>query len=271
MTDKRKVRHDLADIFCTSVEGVRGQRAVDWKLVDAIARPADFAQAVHATAERLAATSDRPASAKGVALTRLARDDTPDGLRYGHVSVDIDRAGRAATITVRAPAEAPPEGIDAIVSQGAAFWPLAMARQLDDAILHLRTNELDIGTWVLKTEGDAQQVLLAGRVLKEHAGHWFVRETIGMLRRTFARLDVSSRTLFALVEPGSCFAGLLTELAFAADRTYMLALPDDAARAPTIQLDWTNFGPLPLVDDQSRLSRRFYGDEVGKVLSSRHR
>ena len=262
LTDKRKVRHDLADIFCTSVEGVRGQRAVEWRLVDAVAKPAQFAAAVHQRAERLGADSARPADAEGIAWTRLERDDAADSVRYGHVGVEIDRDKRTATITVKAPTGAQPETIDGIVAAGADWWPLAMARQLDDAILNLRTNELDIGTWILKTVGDPAAVLAADRLLLDHADHWLVRETIGMLRRTLARLDVTSRTLFALVEPGSCFAGVLAELAFAADRTYMLALPDDAGRAPTLQLDELNFGPLPLVDGQSRLARRFYAEEA---------
>jgi benzoyl-CoA-dihydrodiol lyase len=260
VTDKRKVRHDLADIFCTSVEGVRGQRAVDWRLVDAIAKPAQFAAAVHDRAARLAEGSARPAQAEGVALPRLERDDSDDGIRYAHVEVAIDRARRAATITLKAPTGAQPADLAAIVAAGASWWPLTLARQLDDAILNLRTNELEIGTWILKSEGDATAVLAADRAMLAHRDHWFVRETIGMLRRTFARLDVSSRTLFALIEPGSCFAGVLAELAFAADRAYMLALPDDAARAPKLQLDEFNFGLVPLVDGQSRLARRFYAE-----------
>jgi len=163
---------------------------------------------------------------------------------------------------VKAPSGDQPGDVAAIEAAGADWWPLAMARQLDDAILNLRTNELEIGTWILKTEGDAAAVLAAGATLQANAEHWLVRETIGLLRRTFARLDVSSRSLFALVEPGSCFAGLLAELAFAADRTYMLALPDDAARAPKLQLDELNFGALPLVTDQSRLARRFHEEEA---------
>jgi benzoyl-CoA-dihydrodiol lyase len=262
VTDKRKVRHDLADIFCTSVEGVRGQRAVEWRLVDAVAKPAQFAAVVHERAAKLAQGSPRPAGAKGVTLTRLEREDGADGFRYAHVAVAIDRGRRAATITVKAPSGAQPGDVAAIEGAGADWWPLAMARQLDDAILTLRTNELEIGTWILKTEGDAGAVLAAGATLQANAGHWLVRETIGLLRRTFARLDVSSRSLFALVEPGSCFAGLLAELAFAADRTYMLALPDDAAGAPKLQLDELNFGALPLVTDQSRLARRFHEEEA---------
>ncbi|MGV3683814.1 MAG: 2,3-epoxybenzoyl-CoA dihydrolase [Acidovorax sp.] len=258
VTDKRHVRHDLADIFCTSVEGVRGQRAVDWRLVDAVAKPAQFAAAVQDRAVQLAAGSDRPAGAKGVALTRLEREDGADSLGYSHVQVQIDRAKRTATLTVKAPTGAQPADIAAIEAAGTAWWPLALARELDDAILNLRTNELDIGTWLLKTEGDAKAVLASDAVMLAHQDHWLVRETIGALRRALARLDVSSRTLFAVVQEGSCFAGTLAELAFAADRTYMLALPDDAERAPKLVLNEFNFGFFPMVNDQSRLQRRFY-------------
>ncbi|MET3439750.1 benzoyl-CoA-dihydrodiol lyase [Variovorax paradoxus] len=258
VTDKRHVRHDLADIFCTSVEGVRGQRAVEWRLVDAVAKPAQFAAAVQDRASQLAAGSDRPAGGKGVALTRLERNETADSLSYSHVDIQIDRSKRTATITIKAPTGTQPADIAAIEAAGAAWWPLAMCRQLDDAILNLRTNELDIGTWLLKTEGDAQAVLASDAVMLAHKDHWLVRETIGALRRTLARLDVSSRSLFALVEAGSCFAGTLAELAFAADRTYMLALPDDAKRAPRLTLNEFNFGFFPMVNDQSRLQRRFY-------------
>ncbi|MEJ1171590.1 2,3-epoxybenzoyl-CoA dihydrolase [Variovorax sp. CCNWLW235] len=258
VTDKRHVRHDLADIFCTSVEGVRGQRAVDWRLVDAVAKPAQFAAAVQDRAAQLAAGSDRPAGGKGVALTRLEREETADSLRYSNVEIQIDRSKRTATITVKAPTGTQPAGVADIEAAGAAWWPLAVCRELDDAILHLRTNELDIGTWLLKTEGDAQAVLASDAVMLAHKDHWLVRETIGALRRTLARLDVSSRSLFALVEAGSCFAGTLAELAFAADRSYMLALPDDAERAPKLVLNEFNFGFYPMVNDQSRLERRFY-------------
>jgi benzoyl-CoA-dihydrodiol lyase len=258
VTDKRHVRHDLADIFCTSVEGVRGQRAVEWRLVDAAVKPAQFGAFVQERAKTLAAASDRPAGGKGVALPRIEREETSDALRYDHVSVEIDRAKRTATFTVKAPKGSQPTDIDGIEAAASSWWPLAMARQLDDAILAMRTNELDIGTWLLKTEGDAAAVLASDATLLKHQSHWFVRETIGALRRTFARLDVSSRSLFALIEPGSCFAGTLAELAFAADRAYMLALPDDAARAPRLTLGEMNFGALPLVNDQSRLARRFY-------------
>lgn len=268
VTDKRHVRHDLADIFCTSVEGVRGQRAVDWRLVDAVAKPAQFAAAVQERAAKLGEASDRPATGKGVALTRVEREDGADSLRYAHVAVDIDRTRRTATITVKAPKSAQPTDIAGIEAAGAAWWPLAMVRQLDDAILNLRTNELDIGTWLLKTEGDAAAVLASDATLLAHKDHWLVRETIGALRRTLARLDVSSRSLFALVESGSCFAGTLAEIAFAADRTYMLALPDDAARAPKLTLNEFNFGFYPMVNDQSRLQRRFY-EETAPMEAAR--
>lgn len=262
VTDKRHVRHDLADIFCTSVEGVRGQRAVDWRLVDRIAKPAQFAATVQETAARLAEGSPRPAQARGIALTRIEREEGADSLRYAHVSVDIDRTRRTATLTLHAPTGPQPTDAAGIEAAGAAWWPLALARELDDAILHLRTNELQIGTWLLKTTGDAQAVLASDATLLAHQGHWLARETLGALRRTFARLDVSSRSLFALVEPGSAFAGSLAELAFAADRTYMLALPDDPGRAPRLALNEFNFGLLPLVNGQSRLQRRFYEESA---------
>ncbi|MFU1982484.1 2,3-epoxybenzoyl-CoA dihydrolase [Bordetella hinzii] len=264
VTDKRRVRHDLADIFCTLVEGVRGQRAKDWRLVDAVVKPAQFQEAVQARVRELAAASDRPGG-PGVALTRLEREDGPQGLRYRHVEVGIDREKRLATWVVRAPQAPVESGIDAILAAGADWWPLAMARELDDAILYMRTNELDIGTWVIKTEGDAAHVLAADEILQRHASHWFVRETAGMLRRTLARLDVTSRTLYACVEPGSCFAGTLLELALAADRIYML---DDAERPVALVIDERNFGAYPMVNGQSRLQRRFH-EEAGPLEAVR--
>jgi benzoyl-CoA-dihydrodiol lyase len=268
VTDKRRVRHDLADIFCTSVEGVRGQRAVEWRLVDAAVKPAQFGAHVQERAARLASGSDRPAGAKGVALSRIERQESADALHYEHLTIEIDRAKRTASFTVKAPTGAQPADIAAIEAAGAAWWPLAMARQLDDAILSMRTNELDIGTWLLKTEGDASAVLASDATLLKHKDHWLVRETLGLLRRTLARLDVSSRTMFALIDAGSCFAGTLAELAFAADRAYMLALPDDAQRAPRLTLGEMNFGSLPLVTDQTRLARRFY-EETAPLEAAR--
>jgi benzoyl-CoA-dihydrodiol lyase len=267
VTDKRHVRHDLADVFCTTTEGVRGARAKEWRLVDDIAKPAVFAQKVAERAAALAAQSDRPADGKGVALTTIERTVDADGLHYKHVEVVIDRSKRLATFTVKAPDSALPDTVEAIVDAGAAWWPLAMARDLDDAILSMRTNELDIGTWVLKTTGDAAAVLASDAIVMQHKDHWFVRETIGFTRRTLSRLDVSSRTLFALIDEGSCFAGTLLELALACDRSYMLVLPDTPERAPKIVVNAMNLAmnngaghevPFPMVTEQSRLARRFY-------------
>jgi benzoyl-CoA-dihydrodiol lyase len=261
VTDKKKVRHDLADLFCTSVEGVRGQKAKDWRLVDDIAKPAQFAAKVQERALQLAAQSDRPADARGVTLTPLQRTIEADALRYSHVTVQIDRSRRVASFTVKAPSAAQPTDIAGIEAAGAAWYPLLLARELEDAILEMRTNELEIGTWLIKTEGDAAGVLAMDATLMAHRGHWLVRETIGLLRRTFSRLDLSSRSLFALIEEGSCFAGSFLELALACDRSYQLMLPDDAAASPKITVDEANFGLYPMITGQSRLGRRFY-DEV---------
>ena len=261
VTDKRHVRHDHADIFCTSVEGVRGQKAVDWRLVDAIAKPAQFAEVVAKHVKQLPAHSKRAGAAakgQGVSLNPLHKKTTADNLRYTYVDVAIDRAKRTATLTVSAPNTAVPSTIEAIHHAGDNWYPLQMARELDDAILCLRTNELDIGTWLLKTSGDQALALQSDAVLVQHQAHWLVNETIGLLRRTLARLDVSSRSLFALVDEGSCFAGTLAELALCADRAYMLALPDAPDTAPRVVLNELNMGFFPMVNHQSRLQRRFY-------------
>ncbi|WP_313379005.1 2,3-epoxybenzoyl-CoA dihydrolase [Achromobacter insolitus] len=261
VTDKRRVRHDHADIFCTLVEGVRGQRAKDWRLVDDVVKPARFEAAVRERAQALAQGSDRPAGEQGIALTPVQRTESADGLSYRYVDIQLDREKRQATWTVRAPEGSVQTELREIVAAGAAWWPLQMARELDDAILSMRTNELDIGTWIIKTEGDAALVLAADAALQQHADHWFVRETAGMLRRTLARLDVTSRSLFALIEPGSCFAGTLLELALAADRSYMLDNEDESAPAQIV-VGERNFGAYPLVNGQSRLQRRFYEEEA---------
>lgn len=261
VTDKRHVRHDLADIFCTTNEGVRGQRAKDWRLVDDIAKPAVFAQKVQERALQLAAQSDRPVAAKGVALVPLQRTIEADALRYKYVTVEIDRARRTASFTVHSPSGPQPADIAGIEAAGAAWYPLQMARELEDAILSMRTNELDIGVWLIKTAGDAAVVQAMDATLLAHQNHWLVRETIGLLRRTLSRLDVSSRSLFALIEPDSCFAGTLLELALACDRSYHLALPDDEKKTPKITVGETNFGLFPMVTEQSRLARRFYGEQ----------
>ncbi|KRB64225.1 2,3-epoxybenzoyl-CoA dihydrolase [Noviherbaspirillum sp. Root189] len=262
LTDKRKVRHDHADIFCTTSEGVRGQRAKDWKLVDEVAKPAQFADTVRRHALALADKSSRPDQAAGVKLTPLQRELSDSGVAYEFVNVAIDRANRTATVTVKAPTAAQPTEMAAIEAAGVRWWPLQFARELDDAILHLRTNELEIGTWVLKSAGDPQAVLEIDATLAAHQDHWLVRETVGYLRRTLARLDVTSRSLFAFIDEGSCFAGTLLEVALAADRSYMLALPDDADKTPKIAVSHLNFGTYPMVSGESRLARRFYGDDA---------
>jgi benzoyl-CoA-dihydrodiol lyase len=273
LTDKRHVRHDRADVFCTVTEGIRGQRAVDWRLVDGIAKPGEYAQTVRERAQALAQSSERPAHAQGVILAPLDRRDDAHGYHYEHVDVSIDRAARTATLMLRAPALPVPADIAGIEAAGAAWWPLAFARELDDAILNLRTNELDIGTWLLQSRGDPAAMLALDATLAQHAGHWLVRETTGFLRRTLARLDVSSRTLFALVERDSCFAGTLLEAALAADRLYMQRLPEEPAAEPKVALSSLNFGTYPMVSGESRLARRFYGDavEMAKVEAAQGR
>ena len=268
VTDKRRVRHDLADVFCTSAEGVRGQKAKDWRLVDGLAKPAEFAARVRERALALAAQSDRPEGAQGVALTPLQCTRSADALHYSTLKVDIDRAKRSAVWTIEAPQGAQPNTITDIETQGAQWFPLRMARELEDAILHMRTNELDIGIWLIKTEGDADAVLAMDAVLQAQAGHWLVRETTGLLRRSFSRMDLSSRSLFALIEPGSCFVGSYLEFALACDRSYQLMLPDDAARTPHISVGERNFGVYPMATGQSRLQRRFY-EEVGPLEAVR--
>jgi benzoyl-CoA-dihydrodiol lyase len=260
VVDKRKVRRDLADLFCTNPDGVKGERAKSWGLVDEIAAPAGFAKLVSQRAAKLAADSPRPADAKGIELRPLARKIDESGYHYPHVDVRFDRAARTATLTVLGPQGPQPAAREEIHAAGDAWWPLAMARQLDDAILMLRTNEQELGLLLLKTSGDVTDVLAMDAVLEKFSGDWLVRETIGLLRRTLARLDVSSRSMFAVIEPGSCFAGTLAELALAADRSYMLSLPDAGGQAPEIALSEMNFGSFPGVNGRSRLATRFNDD-----------
>ncbi|HZP94568.1 MAG TPA: 2,3-epoxybenzoyl-CoA dihydrolase [Burkholderiales bacterium] len=260
LLDKRKVRRDLADVFASTAEGVRADRAQQWKLVDHIARPQQFAQVVKERAAALCAQSTRSATGQGVSLPPLARTIDAEGLHYRHVDVRIDRKARSATITVHGPDGAQPADAGEIREAGAQWWPLAVARELDDAILMLRTNELEIGLWLLKTLGDVQAVLATDAVLKAQRDDWFVRETVGWLRRALARLDVSSRSLFAIVDHGSCFAGTLAELALAADRSYMLASPEAEPGAPEIALSEMNFGAYPMANRLTRLQTRFCGE-----------
>jgi benzoyl-CoA-dihydrodiol lyase len=259
LVDKRKVRRDLADLFCTSADGVRSDRAKAWGLVDDAATPNRFPELVRSRAEALAAGSQRPVDARGVTLSPLERTADEHGLKYRYVEVSYERPERRATITVRSPDSLSPQSADEILVLGDQWWALAMGRELDDAILSLRTNEPELGLWVLKTEGSAEAMLSAGRAIVANRDDWFVRETIGLLRRTFARLEVSSRSLYAVIDSGSCFAGVLFELALAADRSYMLSLMDDGPDAPTVVLDEMNFGLLPAVDGRSRLATRFLG------------
>jgi benzoyl-CoA-dihydrodiol lyase len=258
LTDKRKVRHDLADIFCTTAEGVRGQRAKDWRLVDELVKPAAFTNTIRRRAQELAARSDRPANAEGIELAPLDCRRTADTLDYRNVSVRIHRARRLAELTVRGPREAQAGEISAILQAGAHWWPLEFARELDDAILSLRVNELDIGTWVFRSEGSADLVLQCDSALAELKDHWFVREVLGLLRRCLARLEVSSRSIFALIEKHSCFVGTVLEIALAADRIYMQSL---AEAGPSIQVSGLNFGAYPMVNGKFRLAQRFYEEQ----------
>jgi len=259
LIDKRRVRRDLADIFCTTSEGVRADRAQQWKLIDGAAKPAQFAEYIKARAAELARDSDRPGG-KGAELTPLRRSFDAQGYHYETLDVEVDRVARVATITVSAPVQAPESDVAAIHAAGANWWPLQFARELDDAILNLRTNELEVGVWVLKTRGSVTHVLAADAALKANAGDWFVRETVGHLRRTLARLDVSSRTMIAVIDEGSCFAGTLLELALAADRSYMLDLADGDG-APAMVLSEANFGTYPMVNGLARITTRFAGEE----------
>ena len=261
VTDKRKVRRDYADMFCTNPDGVRGQRAKDWRLVDEVVKPQQFAEQVKQRSLKLAELSDRPSNTKGVALTPLMRTVDEAGLHYEFVDAQVNREGRLVTLTVRAPESVPACTVESALAAGANWWPLQMARELDDAILTLRTTELDLGLWILKATGNPEAVPAADEFLLNHQDNWFVREVLGMMRRTFARIDVSSRSLYAIVEPGSCFAGTLFELALAADRIYMRD-SQDGENVASVVLSRINFGPLPMVNGLSRMAARFYQDSA---------
>ena len=261
LTDKRLVRRDLADVFCLAQEGVRGPRAVDWRLVDEVVAPSAWEAAVRERAREFAAKSPRPHDARGIALTPLERQFDDDGIRYRQLSVQLDRTGRRAELTVHGPAAPLPDDVEAAQALGAAFWPLAAARALDDAILHLRLNEPELGTWVLRTQGDPAAVLAHDAFLARHQDHWLMREIRLYLARALKRLDVSSRSLIALIEPGSCFAGTLAELAFAADRSLMFSGAREGANAApaSLTLGALNFGAYPMGNGLSRLATRFLG------------
>ena len=262
LVDKRGVRRDRADFFCTVEEGVRGKRALEWHLVDEIVPRSKWQDAVAARAGEMATTSDRPADAEGIELFPLERSIESDRIEYSHVTCVIDRDLSAAHITVRAPSAEPPADIAAIADEGAAFWPLAMARELEDLILYLRFNEIQIGTWLMRTEGESEYIAAADAALSAHAGNWLVREITLYLKRTLKRLDLSARSIFAFIEPGSCFTGTLLELALAADRTYMLdgAFEGDNRAPATIRMTAANFGSYPMANGLSRLESRYFGD-----------
>jgi benzoyl-CoA-dihydrodiol lyase len=261
LTDKRRVRRDLADTFCSLEEGVRGRRAVEWRLVDEVVPPSRWGETVRARALELAALSNRPADAAGIVLTPLSREFSDGGIAYDHVRVALDREAHRATLTLRGPAQLPAD-LPGILAQGAAFWPLAVARELDDAILHLRLNEPELGLLLLRTEGDPEKILAADRLLEAHAGNWLVREIVLLLKRVLKRLDLTSRSLIALIEPGSCFAGTLAELAFAADRAVMFSgTRGGGGHAPaTLALSALNFGAYQMSNGLTRLQTRFLGE-----------
>ncbi len=262
LVDKRRVRRDRADFFCTTEEGVKGRRAVEWGLVDEVVPRSKLDEVVRQRAAEFAARTDRPAGARGIRLAPLARTVTGDSIGYRHVSCAIDRKRGLAEITVTGPTDAPPADAAGIHAQGDGFWPLAAARELDDLILHLRTNEDEIGVWVFKTAGGADLVEAYDRLLAAHRNDWLTREIRLYLRRTLKRLDVSSRSVFALIEPGSCFAGTLLELGLAADRSYMLdgTRPGESRPPATLRLTEMNFGAYPMVNGLTRLATRFLAE-----------
>ncbi len=271
ITDKRHVRRDLADYFATRPEGLGGAKAVSWRLVDEAAPRSTWDQLIAARAAEFAARSSRPADAAGIELTPLDKKRTDNAVTYPHLEARLDAAAGVAEITIEGPGQDPPADAAGIQAQGAGFWPLAITRELDDLILDLRTNEPELGTWILRTHGDPSRVLAYDRLLLDHRDDWLVNEIIQYLKRTLKRLDVTSRSLIALIEPGSCFAGSLFELALAADRSYQLdgvfEDEDPEADPATVALGGMNFGPLPMGNEVSRLHIRFAGDEesVAKV------
>jgi benzoyl-CoA-dihydrodiol lyase len=263
VTDKRKVRRDLADVFCSTEEGVRGRKAVEWRLVDEVVAKSKWQEAVTARAKALAATSDRPANgAAGIALAPLERIVDADAIVYPNLRIDLERERGLATVTVQGPETPVPATLAAAHAQGCRFWPLAMARELEDAILHLRFNEPALGLLLLRTEGDASAVLAYDDFLDTYAADWLMREVRHYLKRVLKRLDVTARSLIAVIEPGTCFAGTLAELAFAADRSIMLAGRREGDNRPpaALVLGRANFGRYPMGNGLTRLATRFFGE-----------
>ena len=259
VSDKRRVRRDHADVFCTTEEGVKGKRAVEWRLVDVVVPGSKFDDTIDARAKAFAAQSGRASSGAGIKLTPLSRTFADDAIEYETLSVELDRAARIATIHVRGPAAPPPASGDAMMTQGAEFWLLKFARELDDAILHIRLNELDVAAIVFKSSGEPAEVLAYDRFLDANAQHWLVREIRLLWKRVLKRVDLTSRSLVTLIEPGSCFAGTLAELPLASDRSYMLIGGRDGDNKPpaSIALADVNFGPYPMANGLTRLSSRF--------------
>ena len=272
VVDKRKVRRDRADVFCTIEEGIKGRRAVEWKLVDELVASSKIEERVADRARAFAARSGRKGQGAGVTLTPLARTFRDDGVEYDYVSVEIDRDKRMATFTLKTGEASPPADAAGIAAAGASFWPLAIARQLDDAILHLRNNEFLIGTWIFKSAGDAAKVVAYDALLEAHKDHWFVNEIRHYWKRVLKRVDVSSRSLVATVEPGSCFAGTLAEIVFACDRSYMLIGQMEGDNRPEAALTLTgmNFGAYPMCTGLTRLQTRFYGEPEAVAEAGKH-
>ena len=272
VTDKRKVRRDLADAFCTTEEGVKGARAVKWRLVDQAVPNSKFDRAVKEASIKLAAKSDRPTAAKGITLTPIERKLDARAIAYSSLKVDIERDVRRATLTVLGPAGDPPTSPEAMVEQGAQFWPLRLARELDDAMLHMRLNEPDIGVLIFKSQGEPAQVLGYDAFLAGNKGHWLAREVLHYWKRVLKRVDLTSRSLVTLVEPGSCFVGTLAELVFASDRSFMLlgCFQGDYRRPATLALSVLNFGSYPMSNGLTRLATRFLGepDSVEKAKAA---
>jgi len=261
ITDKRRVRRDLADVFCTLEEGIKGQRALDWRLVDEIVSASDFDSAVEKRANKLAATSDRPSDGKGIVLEPLKRRSTPDHLTYCAVDLTISRDVGVATLTISGPQSPPPTDLAELINSGSAFWPLRTARELDDAILYLRFNEPEIGVLKFASHGDLSRVLSYDQFLEQHSDHWLCREIRLYWKRVLKRLDVTSRSMVSVIEPGSCFAGTLAEILFACDRSYMLSgIPEGTNIPPaSILLTSVNFGAYPMSNALTRLETRFLG------------
>ncbi len=261
LVDKRLVRRDLADVFCTVEEGMKGKRAVQWRLIDETVTRSKFDERVTEKALEFAANSDRPTDEPGIKLERLERSEEEDEIRYPFVTVTLDRHGRYATLDIQAPDDDAPATVDEIKKQGVNFWPLAVARALDDALLHLRFNEPTLGMLIIKTSGEGGRIAAYDALLTENREDWLIREILLYLQRTYKRLDVTSRTTFAFVEPGSCFVGMLADLLFAVDRSYMLDGQLDDRPAPTIQLSELSFGALRMSNGLTRLETRFLGDD----------